>query len=59
MMLRDYMCQEKEEEEDFPVFKIALTDRYKDTKTTHKSTEKDRLQPPGTILTTRGPSEQK
>ena len=35
MMLTDYMCQEKkEEEEDLPALKIALMHRYNDSKTT-------------------------
>ena len=30
----DYMIQEKKEEEDLTALKIALMDRYKDSKTT-------------------------
>ena len=34
MMLIDYMCQEKKEEEDLQALKIALIHRYKDTNNT-------------------------
>ena len=30
----DYKCQEKMEEEDLPVLKVALMHRYNDSKTT-------------------------
>ena len=59
MTLTDYVCQEKREEEDLPAFKSALTHRYNDSKTTEKSAEKDWLQPPETILKTRGSIERK
>ena len=34
MTLKDYMYQEKREEEDLPALKIELTHRYNNTKTT-------------------------
>ena len=57
MTLIDYMCQEKMEEEDLQASKIVLTHQYNDSKTSEKSVEEDWLQPPKTILTTRGPAE--
>ena len=43
---------EKREEEDLSALKTALTQRY-DSKTIHKNTMKDTLQPSETILITR------
>ena len=34
MMLTDYMCQEKKEEEVLPALKTVLTHQYNDLKTT-------------------------
>ena len=56
MMLTDYMCQEKKDQENLPVMKTALTHQYKDLETTYKSLEEDWLQLPEAILTTRGPT---
>ena len=50
----DYMCQKKKEEENIPALKTVLMHQYK---TTYKSAGKDWLQPPKSILTTRGPTE--
>ena len=46
MTLTDYMIQEKNEEEDLPILKTALTHQYNDLNATYKSVEKDLLQPP-------------
>ena len=54
----DRQCvSRKEVEEDLPVLKTVLMHQYNDLKTTYKSLEEDRLQPPETILTIRGPIE--
>ena len=37
MMLTDYMCQEKKEEEDLPVEKTVLKHQYNELKTTYKT----------------------
>ena len=55
MTLTDNMCQEKKGEEDLAAFK---THQYNYLKTTYKSVEEDWLQPPETMQTTRGPTEQ-
>ena len=39
-MLRDYMFQEKREEEDLPALKTSLTHRYNDSKTIYKKHER-------------------
>ena len=57
MTLTDYMCQEKKKEEDLLALKTVLTHQYNDLNTTYKIVEEDWLQPPETILTTRGPTE--
>ena len=57
MTLRDYMYQEKKVEEDLPVLETVLTHQYNGLKITYKITEKDWLQPPETIMSTRGPTE--
>ena len=57
MTVTDYKYQEKKEEEDSPALEIALTHYYNDLKATYKSAENDRLQPPETMLTTRGLTE--
>ena len=49
----------KREEKDLPVLKIALMQRYDDTKTTWKSVEEHWLRQPEAILTTRGSTEQR
>ena len=51
MILTDYMCKEKKDEEKKPALKIALMHQYNDSKTTEKSAEEDCLRPPKTILT--------
>ena len=53
MMLKGYTCQEKKKEENLPALKTALTHQYNGLKTTFKIVEKDLLQLPKTILTTR------
>ena len=40
---RLYVSRREREEEDLPAFKTALTNRYKDSKTTLKITEEDWL----------------
>ena len=45
------MCQEKEDE-DLPVLNTVLMHQHNDLKTTYKSVEEDRLQPPETLLRT-------
>ena len=57
MTLTDYMCQEKKEEEDLQALKTACPDQYNNLKTTYKNAVEDWIQPPETILTTRGPVE--
>ena len=57
MTLTDYLCQEKNEEEDLLAMKTVLMHQYNDLKTAYKSVEEDWLQLPDTILTTQGPTE--
>ena len=59
MMKIDYMCQEKKKEEDTPALKTALMHKYNDSNTTYKSVEENWLQPPETILRTRGSTKRK
>ena len=51
-ILIDYKCQKKKEEDVLPSFRIALMQRYNDSKTALKSPEEDWLQPPEIIQTT-------
>ena len=54
---RDYMFQEKREEEDLAGLKTALTHRYNDSKIIYKNPMEDLLQPLETILITRWTTE--
>ena len=49
---RDYMFQEKREEEDLPALKTVLMHQYNDSKTIYKNTKEDSLQPPESKLRT-------
>ena len=45
MMQTYFMCPEKNQEENLPVLKMALTRRYNDLKNTWDNVVEDRLQP--------------
>ena len=45
MTLTDYMCKEKQEEDNLLALKTVLVHQYNDLKTTSKGVEKDWLQP--------------